>query len=144
MHFIPSNGLRKLDISKRSSLCCSQFRKFHINLAKATSNDLFLLRTGEGYQRFSKHACAYGMEWCSFVGATHIIPTEDEHALQKTAQAQTPDKTRELPQAIPYKDRDFEPIKQQPANVQFQDEHYGSKLEDEDPTIIMVNKNKPS
>ena len=80
------------------------------------------------------------MEWCSFVGATHVIPTEDEHALQKTAQAQTPDKTRELPQAIPYEDRDFEPIKQQPANVQFQDEHYGSKLEDEDPTIIMMKR----
>ena len=117
---------------------------------KSNQNDLFLLRTAEGYKRFSKYACCYGEEWCAF--ASHVIPDEedsvedgsDTNGLQRVQtdeqtreldKAQTHGISRESPHTIPYEETDFESIRQQPSNVNFEGVVQSTN---EDPSIAIT------
>src|SRR5210317_2050553 len=56
-------------------------------------NKLFSIRANSGYNSFFCHAVDSGPEWCSFAGALHVIPPDDDaSAAKKTIET---GKTRE-------------------------------------------------
>jgi hypothetical protein len=120
-------------------------------------NDLFTVRTGEGYTAFFHEVKANAPEWCAFIGDAHVIPDDDEEngldsplhlnlerprepaaqQLGKTRELSSlpSEKTRELPNSIPYKEGDFQPIRPGPSEALF--DLTGSKQFVDNPEIAL-------
>jgi hypothetical protein len=123
-------------------------------------NDLFTVRTGEGYTAFFHEVKANAPEWCAFIGDAHIIPDnnkengldsplhlnlerprEPAQQLGKTRELSSlpSEKTRELPNSIPYEEGDFQPIRPGPSEALF--DLTGSEQFVDDP-VIALNRRK--
>jgi hypothetical protein len=95
------------------------------------SNDLFTVRSNEGYTAFFRKATYYAPEWCVFVGDSHVIPDDEDDdddgnqppimPIEKTREPsrQTFEKPREDANVIPFSDQDFEPIRNTPQDTPF-------------------------
>ena len=115
-------------------------------------NNLFSVRSKEGYTAFFRRATHYVPEWDAFAGSSHIIPANDDddqtsQNLEKPRESDrlTAGKTREAanhqPQGtvIPHTEADFEPIKDQPIESPF--DLQGNEEYLTDPSIE-INKRK--
>ena len=114
----------------------------HQLTVKANENDLFMLRTAEGYTRFSNYAQRYGKQWCSFIG--NIIPNDsdtEEHRTPTLGQtsAPTPGQTREHVHTIPYENSDFEPLPNRPTNEEFSLTNQ-LNTKPEDPAVVLTRR----
>ena len=116
-------------------------------------NNLFSIRSSEGYTAFFRQATHYAPEWDAFAGSSHVIPMDDddEQTSQRTGKPRefdhrhTTGKTREAadqqPQStiIPFQQSDFDPIKDQPIDSTF--DLQGSEEYRSDPAVE-INKRK--
>ena len=116
-----------------------------------------MLRTAEGYTKFSRYARQCGKQWCSYVGAVNVIPNNinTDHSTEpligqmpaptsgKTREptALTPGKTREPTHVIPYEDSDIAPLSNKPTNEDFSLTHNRDKVSKlEDPSIVLTRR----
>jgi hypothetical protein len=95
------------------------------------NNDLFTVRSNEGYTAFFRKATYYAPEWCVFVGNSHVIPDDQDDGdggdraptrpIEETRELlrQTSEKPREDANVIPFLDQDFEPIRNTPQDMPF-------------------------
>ena len=143
---------------------CNKDKKNHQLTVRTNENDLFVLRSAEGYTRFSKYSSQHGKQWCSFVGANNIIPDDDNSnhspafdneqaptlASGKTRETtfndeQTParasGRTREPTHIIPYNDSDLESLPNQPITQDFSQTHNHEEMSRlEDPAVVLVRR----
>ena len=97
-------------------------------------DDLFSVRSSEGYTAFFKRATYYSPDWCVFAGSTHVIPADDEtvdeqgDSFEKPRELdparQSPEKPREAatepaPNVVPFQDQDFQEIRDAPIDTPF-------------------------
>jgi hypothetical protein len=122
-------------------------------------NQLFTMRSNEGYTSFFEQAARFDPEYGIFTGAAHVIPDEPDGIPREPTINQGPDKPREPPAAprtgqesdklrestdvapdhIPFTDADFyEQVKDKPVETNFDVDDNPFVLED--PLVAMVKR----
>ena len=105
-----------------------------------------MLRTAEGYTKFSRYARQCRKQWCSYVGAVNVIPNDiDTDHSTEVLIGQTPaltsGKMREPTHVIPYEDSDIAPLSNEPTNEDFSLTHNRDKVSElEDPSIVLTRR----
>ena len=130
--------------NKLYTLTCNKDKKNHQLTVWTNENDLFMLCSAEGYTKFSKYASQYGKQLCSFIGASNIIPDDDNpNHSPASDNEQTPalasGRMRETAHIIPYDDSDLESLPNQPVSQDFSQMHNHEEMSRlEDPAMVLV------
>jgi hypothetical protein len=111
------------------------------------NNNLFTMRSSEGYASFFKKAPSFDSNWCMFAGAANKIPddlpresTEDGIPREPAAPTNQPRPFDFRPDSIPYEDEDLEPAEAAPMKTAFELPTTINDEQTEDPAITAVKR----
>lgn len=130
------------DETHRIELLIGNQRKTITSFAKP--NRLFSIRVNEGYNSFFCHAVGTDPTWCSFAGALHVIPNDndDDTDPPHLPREHPPEQTREHDAPAMVEDESSvesgAPVPSEPQQADFTTA--GIQLETEDPSLLTLQK----